>query len=137
VGLRGAQMLRKNIYLDELGLSRKGYGGNFVKENKIKRFIERRKYGFDYRDVFNMDISFAEWLYSHMKMYKEHSVHGGSNIEFEGRTYELDEAVDLVIDVTGDYLKLMERVSDLEGEALENLKMAGRLFLTIMGYCWL
>ncbi len=34
-------MLRKNVYLDKLGLPRKGYGENFVKENKIRRFIER------------------------------------------------------------------------------------------------
>lgn len=78
-------MLRKNTYLDELGLPRETYCGNFVKENKWQRLVERSKYGFDYRDVFNMDIAFAEWLYSHMRLYRKHDP-GPSvcDIEFEG-----------------------------------------------------
>lgn len=68
-------MNRKKQYLDELGIPRKIYCGNFVREKKVYRLFQRRCYGFDYRDIFNMDVSFAEWLFSHMRMYKDNSVH--------------------------------------------------------------
>ena len=68
-------MYRRNRYLDELGIPRSLYCGNFVREKKFYRLFQRYRYGFDYRDIFNMDASFAEWLYSHMRMYKDNSVH--------------------------------------------------------------
>jgi hypothetical protein len=41
--------MRRNKYLDDLGIKIENYGSNFAKEKKVQRFIERRKYGFDYR----------------------------------------------------------------------------------------
>lgn len=67
--------MRKNLYLSELGISRAIYSGNFVTEKRRYRMYQRYKYGFDYRDIFNIDASFAEWLYSHMRMYRENSIH--------------------------------------------------------------
>lgn len=137
-------MKRRNVYLDQLGLSRDDCCGNFIHEKKIRRFVERRKCGFDYRNVFNVDIDFAEWLYSHMKMYLEHNVHDLSfnNIEFEGKTYTLGEAIDRIIEITGDYLKAKDSsrsalTFEEEKEYDEKLIFAGRLFLEIMGYLWL
>ena len=68
-------MKRRNQYISQLGVPRRIYGGNFVTEKKLYRMCQRYRYGFDYRDIFNMDMSFAEWLYSHMRMYKDNSVH--------------------------------------------------------------
>lgn len=101
-------MSRKNKYLDDLGIPRENYGGNFVHERKLLRFRQRRCYGFDYRDVFNMDSSFAEWLYSHMRMYRDNSVHDDTmnTVAFEGREYTIAEAVDLIIEKTGEFLKI-------------------------------
>lgn len=36
--------MRRNKYLDDLGIKIGDYGGNFVKEKKFQRFIERRKW---------------------------------------------------------------------------------------------
>lgn len=100
-------MIRKNKYLDELGIPRGNYGGNFVHEKRIKRLLQRIQYGFDYRDIFNMDISYAEWLYSHMRMYKDCSVHDDTycSISFEGKEYTIAEAVDWIIEKTGIFLR--------------------------------
>ena len=68
-------MKRRNQYISQLGVSGRIYGGNFVTEKKLYRIHQRYRYGFDYRDIFNMDMSYAEWLYSHMRMYKDNSVH--------------------------------------------------------------
>jgi hypothetical protein len=54
---------------------------------------QRYRYGFDYRDIFNMDMSYAEWLYSHMRMYKDNSVHDDTmaTVTFDGKEYTEDE----------------------------------------------
>ena len=166
-------MYRRNRYLDELGLPRKTYCGNFVHEKKLYRLFQRYHYGFDYRDIFNMDISFAEWLYSHMRMYKDNSVHDDTmhSIVFEGEEYTIEEAVEWIVEKTGAFLKYSyyidahfdyitkhpiigklickynlsarffleeyEWSEDDEYQIEEDCIKAGRLFLEIMGYCWM
>ena len=93
--------------MDELGIPRGIYGGNFVHEKKMKRWRQRIQYGFDYRDIFNLDSTYAEWLYSHMRMYKEGSVHDDTycSIAFEGKEYTIAEAVDWIVEKTGIFLR--------------------------------
>lgn len=136
-------MKRKNAYLDQIGLSRDSYCGNFVKEHKLERFIERRKYGFDYRDVFNMDVAFMEWLYSHLKMYLAHTLDDLSfnSVEFGGKKYTIGEAINLIIEITKIWLLKVDDVNKAlveEEEYLQyekDMRFAGGLFLEIMGYC--
>ena len=73
----------------------------------MKRWGQRIQYGFDYRDIFNMDSAHAEWLYSHMRMYKDCSVHDDTScsISFEGKEYTIAEAVDWIIEKTGIFLR--------------------------------
>ena len=166
-------MNRKKQYLDELGIPRKIYCGNFVREKKVYRLFQRRCYGFDYRDIFNMDVSFAEWLFSHMRMYKDNSVHDDTmhTIVCEDNEYTIEEAVDWIIEKTGEFLKysyyldahfdyitkhsvigkLICRYSssvrlylekydwseDTEYKIEEDYIKASKLFLEIMGYCWM
>ena len=100
-------MYRRNRYLDELGIPRSLYCGNFVRDKKFYRLLQRYRYGFGYRDIFNMDASFAEWLYSHMRMYKENSVHDDTmhSVVFDEDEYTIEEAVDWIIEKTGAFLK--------------------------------
>ncbi len=135
----------RDKYLDELGLCSGVYKGNFVKERKLIRFIERRKYGYDYSDVMNLKISFAEWLYSHLKHFAKWNVHALDmhSIEFQGKEYTIDEAIELLITISGDYLKLFEieanggTYSDEEEEAADaTMKFATCLFAEIAPYLW-
>lgn len=166
-------MKRKNVYLSELGTPRAIYAGNFVTEKKRYRMHQRYQYGFDYRDIYNLDTSFAEWLYSHMRMYRENSIHDDAmhTVIFEGNKFSIEEAVDWIIKKSGEYLqynyyldthfdyvtrhpikgKILCRLNPSVREYLENYDWseekkykvqkdyinAGRLFLKIMGYCWL
>lgn len=142
-------MLRKNKYLEELGIPQDVYGGNFVRERKFHRFMQRRKYGIDYRDIFNMDASFGEWLYTHMRMYKENSVHDDTycSVEFEGVKYTIEEAIDRIINASGEFLKCTYNLDivphprdysdEEEYQIEEEFINSARLFLKIVGYCWL
>ena len=174
-------MKRRNRYLDELGIPRAIYAGNFVTEKKLHRMRQRFRYGFDYRDIFNMDSSFAEWLYSHMRMYKDNSVHDDTQnaVIFEEKEYTVEEAMDWIIEKTGAFLrhsyyidthfdyvtehpiigKLICRINPATRSYLqeynkkyedeyhrfeddkyiieEEFIKATKLFVEIMGYCWL
>ena len=166
-------MYRRNRYLDELGIPRSLYCGNFVREKKFYRLLQRYRYGSDYRDIFNMEVSFAEWLYSHMRMSKENSVHDDTmhSVVFDENEYTIEEVVDWIIEKTGAFLKynyymdahfdykmmhpiigkLIGKFNPSVREYLEEYDWseddeyyiekdcfnAGRLFLEIMGYCWM
>lgn len=136
--------MRRNKYLDELGLPRDSYMGNFVKNRKLTRWIERRNYGFDYSDTFNMKISFAEWLYCHLVHFEKWNLSDLEfhNIEFEGKNYTIGEALTLLKDITADYLKVIENIHDAlafeEEERLDGtLQFATRLWSEVMVYLWL
>ena len=72
----------------------------------MKRWRQRIQYGFDYHDIFNMDSTYAEWLYSHMRMYKEGSVHDDTycSIAFEGKEYSFLELAQNQLKANGLYL---------------------------------
>lgn len=98
--------MQRNKYLEDLGISIKKYGSHFIKDRKIKRFIERRKYGFDSRQIVNMDIIFAEWIYSRLMMYKEQTMDDltFSSVEFEGSIYTIEQSINKILSVTKEYL---------------------------------
>lgn len=65
--------MKKNKYLDDLGIKRKDYNYYNIRnlKRKLKLLNQRRKYGFDETEVWNLDLTYIEWLYSHLMMYKE------------------------------------------------------------------
>ena len=98
--------MQRNKYLDNLGIDIKNYGSHFIKGRKVQRFLERRKYGFDCREIVNMDIIFAEWLYSHLKMYKEQTMDDLTvdSVEHEGNQYTVEQAINKILSITKEYL---------------------------------
>lgn len=137
--------MQRNKYLDALGLDIKNYGSNFIKERKIRRFFERRKYGFDYRQVVNMDIIFAEWLYSRLMMFKKQTPDDLTfhSIEFEGENYTIEQAIDKILSLTKNYMFYWDEHKDAydllysweyEKKILDEMKTATRLWAEIMCY---
>lgn len=101
---------------------------------------QRFRYRFDYRDIFNMDLSLAEWLYSHMRMYKDNSVHDDTQnaVIFEGKEYTVEEAVDWIIEKTGAFLRHSYYIdTHFDYITEEEFIKAAKLFVEIMRYCWL
>lgn len=68
----------KNKYLEDLGILEDDYETNFCNNPGDKRQRkwgrQRKTYGFDERETWNLDHQFIEWLYSHLMMYKEYTV---------------------------------------------------------------
>ena len=66
-------------YLNNIGIKSEDpciFNTNYKDKNKNrqKRFNkQRKKYGFDERETWSMDITLATWLYSHLKAYKKYA----------------------------------------------------------------
>ena len=136
--------MRRNKYLDDLGIKIENYGSNFAKEKKFQRFIERKKYGFDYRQTIHMDLAFAEWIYSRLMMLLEQTDDDLTfhSIEYEGVHYTVEQAIHRILKAAQEYLYLFE-VEKLDGENIEEekrmrianeMKAATRLWAEIMPY---
>lgn len=136
--------MRRNKYLDDLGIKIENYGSNFVKEKKFQRFIERRKYGFDYRQTIHMDLAFAEWIYSRLMMLLEQTDDDLTfqSIEFEGVHYTIEQAIHRILKAAQEYLYFFE-VEEMDEETVEEekriritneIKAATRLWAEIMPY---
>lgn len=100
---------QQNKYLADLGLDITKYGTNFVdasideREENWKK--QRKDYGFDEREVWNLDIIFIQWLYSHLMMYKEKAsqiidLSYYANYKWGERKITLEKAIDKVLAAT-------------------------------------
>ena len=136
--------MKKNKYLDRIGIRRENYGANFIKGRKVQRFIERLRYGFDYRDTVNMEMRTAEWLYSRLKMLTEKTMDDltYNHVEFEGRTYTIEEAFDRIMNACKEFLLscqngdfYLEPDEHEEAERIyEELQASVRLWSVVMAY---
>jgi len=95
--------LQRCKYLDKLGIPIEEYGTNFCnkKDKRWKRWMkQRKKYGFDDRETWNLDQSFYEWIYTRFTMYKKvtNADLSRNTIKLNnGEEISLGEAIDIVI----------------------------------------
>lgn len=65
----------KNKFLEDIGIPREEVATNFCNDDddpRQKRWArQRRNYGFDDRETWNLDYTYIQWLYSHLMMYKK------------------------------------------------------------------
>ena len=136
----GKKNIQRNKYLDELGIPVNEYGINFMDENdprQEKWENERKEYGFDERETWNMHRIFAEWLYSHLKMYIDVcnvnlSFH---KFNFDGEEFTQGEAIDFILERCEDYLKT-DMWSDDAAKVSEEMYDACRMWAEILPAMW-
>lgn len=126
----------KNLYLKEIG--EKSYLNNFylhdTDDKKLKLYEQQQKnYGFDERETWNMDTVFAEWLYSHLCMFKEKANPIISltfhKFEYNGKTYTQKEIIHKMKKNLKYYLKHGDDLSiEKSKKAYDKLKEATELW---------
>ena len=137
--------VRRNRYLDELGLEPSVYGVNIGPDCEDMKVLRRWKdqradYGFDERETYELDRTFAEWLYCHLMMYRQKASKVIDlkyyAVDFEGRIYTQKEALDRMIDWTGYYLKHRDdnKKSEKAYIKLQRASMLWALILPHMGW---
>lgn len=137
--------MQRNKYLDDLGLKIEDYGTNFLQESRtsvLERWnSQKERYGFDEREVYNLDITFIEWLYSHCKMYKD-KAENLINLNFwnfvhNGEIYTQGEAIDYIIKCTGDFLARNRNGLSTESDRYNAVLDACHLWAEIMPQMWI
>lgn len=96
-------------YLDELGVKPLG-DADFGDDKRSSVWREqRKKYGFDSRATWSLNLHMTEMLYERILMYKEKASEIVNleyhTFEFEGETFTQLEMIDLIIENAKVYLK--------------------------------
>lgn len=104
-------MMKRNKYLEEIGLKEGQYGLYKPKRTDKRRKEwkkQRKEYGFDERETWNLNGTMAEWIYSHLMMFTEI---GGKTVdlnyntfEYNDRNFTLYEAIEYIKDRCREYL---------------------------------
>lgn len=130
-------------YLDDLGFELEKYGTNFTKKDdrRIDKWEEQRKqYGFDERETWNLDRIFIEWIYTRFMMYKEVcsidlDYH---NICYKGKNLTQEEAIDEVLSLSKKILQSEYPIWDknMSEMVLKNTGEICEILKELLPYMW-
>lgn len=142
--------MQRNKYLEDLGLNINEYGVNPLSEKKDSRKRrwrkQKRDYGFDDRETWGLDYCFAEWLYSHLMMYKEMAGKivnlNYYKFNWQGKEITQLEAIDILINASRDYILVensyvknimsLEEINKIHNTFKESMTLWGM----IIQYMW-
>lgn len=137
-------MIMKNKYLEELGLKKGEYGlydpeKNDKRKKKWKK--QRKKFGFDERETWNLNDTMVEWMYSHLMMYTEI---GGKTVDlnyhtfdFNGRMFSELEAIEFIKEKCRRYLTFELTDDDMTYDEINaEMKEALHLLAEIFPALW-
>lgn len=101
--------MQKCKYLDDLGLKIEKYGTNFMSDDDPREESwskERKEYGFDNRETWNLDRIFIEWIYTRVMMYKEYACVDTSFHKFSYKDEEITQgqAIDRILELSKEIL---------------------------------
>lgn len=101
--------MQRNKYLEDLGIKKRDYGTNFCddKDKRAKKWKkERKKYGFDDRETWNLNHTFVEWLYSHLMMYNKRGIVDTTfhKLNWQGKEITQQDAIDILKNAAKAYL---------------------------------
>ena len=132
-------------YLDNLGFKITEYGTNWVNEDEDERGAEwkeqRKIYGFDERETWNLDSSFAEWLYTRCSMYLDEAKDivdlDYHKITYNDKEYTQREAIEKVKKWSLYYVKNKYSADQIVSErAHKSLTKACELWAILVHYMW-
>lgn len=127
----------KRKYLDDIGFVDRPDTYCQDDEARMKRWEkEREKYGFDSREIWNLDIAFYCWLYERLKYFLEFN---GLDLSFhkfvfKGKTYTQGEMIHGIINRIEPYLK--GEKSHYGSQAGNELYEAALMWAEILSSMW-
>lgn len=89
-------------YLDDIGVTQRPDTWNKDDKRQKEWEEQRRVYGFDERETWNLDLSFYLWLYERLKLYIEVCSKVVSldyhKFEYNGKEYTQRQMIDMMIE---------------------------------------
>ncbi len=137
-------IVQRNKYLDDAGIKPENYGVNFTdkKDKRRRKWKKQRKiYGFDARETWNLDSSFAEWLYTRCSMYLDEAKDivdlDYHKITYNDKEYTQREAIEKVKKWSLYYVKNKYSADQIVSErAHKSLTKACELWAILVHYMW-
>lgn len=126
-------------YIDDLGIKFKETPQGLCGDENSKRSEtwqkEKELYGFDSRETWCLDYSFALWIYERLMMYKEVNCIDMKfhKFEFDKRVLTLEECIDKMIE--GFKIKILYGYSGSEDD-YKKINDAVKLFSITYNYLW-
>lgn len=135
--------MQKCKYLDDLGLKPEEYGTNFIDENDKRNDAwneQRRQYGFDERETWNLNTTFIEWIYTRFMMYKEICIVDTSfhKIPYKDQEITQKEAIDKVLSLAKEILQNGDSVwnENIDKMIFENSREICEILKELLPYMW-
>lgn len=132
--------MQKCQYLEDLGLKTEQYGTNFITDKKRERIWakQRKKYGFDTRECWNLDRTFIEWIYTRVMMYKETTC---VNLKYHKISYKdsvitQEEAIDKILSLAEEVLLIPETPWSTNKVFYENSREICDIWKEVLPYMW-
>lgn len=133
----------RHAYLEELGIKIEDQWTNFCdsSDKRSKKWAkERKKYGFDSRETWNLDSIAAQFLYERIRCYQDTNCIDTSDqkFEFEGKAYTQEEAMDYILENLKIYLTTNITLAKKEdsGKAMQAGKNAWLMWAEIFPAMW-
>lgn len=140
-------VVSRNAYLEgkPFELPPHKYGINFMDDTDSTRereknwALQRAKYGFDERETWNLDIMFVEWLYSHIRMFKEIAPLPVEfpSYEMNGNKLTQSEAMEFILDACEFFILHHDEIAtDDADQAYDRMSDAIKLWGELFGAMW-
>lgn len=129
----------RDYYLDKAGMPVQDYKTNFtfIDDPRHDSWKEQReKYGFDEREIWNLDAQFLQWAYSRCMFFLDYGLYGDVDIPFEGKEYKQEEFLHMLTD---ELLFCIENRYSSEismMEVTERMIRAGHMWAEVMPAMW-
>jgi len=128
----------KRKYLDKLGITSEkrpdGYCKNDKRQTKWKK--ERKKYGFDEREMWNMDYTFYLWLYERLRYFLNFAPNDLAyhTFEYKGKVLTQKQCIKKMI--KGCEIRLTKENWEIDKEARKLEKEVAEIWALVLPAMW-
>ncbi len=126
-------------YLDELEKDARSYSKQNPTDERWPNWADQKKiYGFDETETWNLNSTFYAWLYEHLRMYTDKAnkivnLHF-HKFEWNGKEYYQDEIIDMILDHIRFFFS--EDYDDFSEENIMYIEEIGELWALVLPAMW-
>jgi hypothetical protein len=95
-------------FLKDIGINSEQLPQSWFKDDKRQKEWkqQRKKYGLDERELWNLDLTYCMWTYERLKMFEMTCPQEllNNTIKYKGKTYTVKKCIDIITKTFNDYL---------------------------------
>jgi len=128
-----------HAYLDELESPPHTFSEVAYNDERVEKWEEeKRVYGFDSTETWDLNYTFYAWLYEHLRMYQDKAskivnLHYHT-FEWKGKEYYQDEIIDMILNRLR--FRFSDEYDDFEAEQNLYINEIGELWAIVLPAMW-